>query len=163
MRVGGAGKRHQGPHPPQWDKRERDQTSALRFGKDCRDPFLRGENRGWERACHLSRPQLCQLLGSAGPRPHFLVLGPFSWRRCSRILCLHSSVPFLGPQCTFLIEVRGPGKSSASPAGALSSDHKSQPRNPNDQKRSTVLGFLLSLGKNCICIFSFSPFFFGQA
>lgn len=64
---------------------------------------------------------MCSLQGSAGPGPHFLVLGPSS---CSRILCLHSSVPFLGPHCTLFTEVKGTGKCLASPAEALPSDHK---------------------------------------
>lgn len=113
-----------GPHPPSWDQRERDQISAPRFRKDCRDPFHREEDRGWERACHVARATFVPVAGLSRLQASFLALGPTSWRRCSGIPCLHSSVPFLGPHCTFLIEVKGTGKCSASPAEALPSDHK---------------------------------------
>lgn len=59
-----------------------------------------------------------QLQGSADPRPHFLALPAGD---TPSILCLHSSVPILGPCCTVFTKVKGTGKSSASLVEALPS------------------------------------------
>lgn len=112
-----------GPHSLQWDKRE---TRHLLSDiiRTVETPLTEGKTEGWRGPVTCPRPHVCQLQGSADPRPHCLVLGTSSRRHCSRILNRHPSLPFLGSHCPFFIEGKGPGKYSASPPEALSLGHK---------------------------------------
>lgn len=103
-----------------------------------------------------------QLWGSADLRPHFLVLGLSSWRHYPRSLCLLSSEPILGAPWTFFHQSQGYREVLSQfcwgPDFLGTTDITTQKScQPGE---NMVMDFLLSLGKNCICIFFFSSFFF---
>lgn len=120
-----------GPHPHQWDKREREPRHLpVSFHWDC-DAFHSRESRGSEMTCHLLQATHVSVAGLSISQGSFPSAGPFQLETLpASCVCIHPCL-FLVPVALFSPKSRV----LESPLPALRKpclpwDKTSQPRNP---------------------------------